>query len=190
MNLRDFLSFCLLGLIATIILVASGFISTGIYHFVLSVYEQDGVSNQTVTSTLSLLNSVLPVFGKVAGVLLLLSAIWFIVEGFKTSLIWGFTSLVFPGIVQILFAVNYWSRARGPYYLLLVGNCLLGLSVGASFNNSNPEMVIPTAKTEISAPIARSEISAPTAKTESVTKKVSHHHHAHSRKAETTSGAP
>ena len=60
---------------------------------------------------------------------MLLSAIWFIVEGFKTSLIWGFASLVFPGIVQILFAVNYWSKARGPYYLLLVGNCLLGLLI-------------------------------------------------------------
>jgi len=52
--------------------------------------------------------------------LCLVGAVLFIIEAFRESILWGLAVLVFP-VVQLVFLVVHWHRAKGPFFLQLYG---------------------------------------------------------------------
>lgn len=67
----------------------------------------------------------------------LIGGIWFLVEAFKESVLWGLGCLL-CGIVSLIFLIQFWRAAKRPFLLSLLGNALcfggaflLGVSQGA-----------------------------------------------------------
>jgi len=64
----------------------------------------------------------------VAGILfLVVGNIWFIVEGFKASILWGLGILFVP-FVALFFLISHWREAKKPFLVEVVGIVLFVLS--------------------------------------------------------------
>ena len=67
-------------------------------------------------------------------ILLIVGGIWFIVEAFRESILWGIAVILLP-IVDIVFLILHWRRAREPFFLQLWGVAIILIShmvLGAS----------------------------------------------------------
>jgi hypothetical protein len=62
-------------------------------------------------------------------ILILVGAITFIIAAFQESILWGIGVLVFP-VLQLVFLIVNWQRAKGPFILQLYG---IGLVLVAVF---------------------------------------------------------
>lgn len=60
--------------------------------------------------------------------LILVGAIVFIVAAFQESILWGIGVLVFP-VLQLVFLVLCWDRAKKPFFWQLYGIALVLLAV-------------------------------------------------------------
>lgn len=58
-------------------------------------------------------------------IVLVLASVFFIVEGFGVSGLWGVCLLLFNGITIVLFSIFHWNRAKAPLLVYLVGVFLL-----------------------------------------------------------------
>ena len=59
--------------------------------------------------------------------LLLLGTIWFLIEAFSEDFLWGLGCLFIP-ILQWVFLIGHWDRAKKGFLLQLAGGGLLFLS--------------------------------------------------------------
>ena len=61
-------------------------------------------------------------------IMILLGAVMFIVAAFQESILWGIGVLVFP-VLQLVFLVVNWSRAKGPFFMQLYGIAFVLIAV-------------------------------------------------------------
>ena len=61
-------------------------------------------------------------------IVVLIGAIWIIVEAFKTSILWGIGTLLLP-IITLIFVFMHWDDAKKPFMIYLAGIALVVLGV-------------------------------------------------------------
>jgi len=63
-------------------------------------------------------------------ILMFVGGILFIIAAFRESILWGIAVLVFP-IVNLVFLILHWQRAKGPFFIQLYGLGFVLLAVFA-----------------------------------------------------------
>ncbi|CAA6676736.1 MULTISPECIES: hypothetical protein [unclassified Lentimonas] len=74
-----------------------------------------------------------PVLLILGGVIVFVGAIWFLIESFRESILWGLGCLIFAP-VQLVFLILHWGVAKKPFGLQLLGFAIMFL--GAWFTDS------------------------------------------------------
>jgi hypothetical protein len=61
-------------------------------------------------------------------VVCLVGGIWFLIEAFKESILWGLGCL-FLGPVSIIFLIVHWQAAKRPFFLQLKGLAVILIAI-------------------------------------------------------------